>query len=243
MLSESSFSKPPTLAPSSPSYQNLLSGLIRNAESTSRTMKTGTIDTSASKEKTGTDKNVTEVKDQTRENIKIAAKYIFDKKNDVLTSADDIKNIVADLNHLLGVGFDDTQAQQDESYNLRTHEISLEKRYGVPATEIKNRMNQLYQELFEKIKMCEAGKIESWHIAAWIEFQIDTVLHPYADRCGRMSKILSAYILHRFGKNIPDYGTREEYYAASWNKENDTHEKMFNEFKQYYKAAFEKENS
>jgi len=241
MMNESSFLKPPTLTPTIP-YQILEDELIKNAGSTSRTVKTGTIDTSISKEKTGADKNTQEVKDQTRENIKTAARYIFDKKNTPFTSGDDIKTIVIDLNRILGIGFDPTTKQYGEWYNLRTHEISPEKGYGVPLIELKEKMNIFYKELFQKIQECEDGTMEPWRVAAWIEFQIDNVLHPYADRCGRMAKILAAYVLHRFNKYLPDYGSREEYYASLWSNKNASREKQYSAFEAYYRTAFEKGN-
>lgn len=49
-------------------------------------------------------------------------------------------------------------------------------------------------------------------VAALVEKRLDGQIHPFADGCGRTSKLLAAFVLLRHGILPPSYGSRKEYY-------------------------------
>lgn len=51
-------------------------------------------------------------------------------------------------------------------------------------------------------------------LAAWVEWQLDEVIHPFGDGCGRVSKALAAWVLTRRHFPLPHYGDRERYHRA-----------------------------
>lgn len=65
-----------------------------------------------------------------------------------------------------------------------------------------------FAERFTKLR----DKAQSIAFAAWIEKSFNTELHPLADGCGRVSKLLAAFILARAGLNYPNFQSRQEYF-------------------------------
>ncbi len=53
---------------------------------------------------------------------------------------------------------------------------------------------------------------EPIRFAAMLEYQLDFILHPYPDACGRMTRSLGAYFLLRHGLMPPRFTLREDYY-------------------------------
>lgn len=50
-------------------------------------------------------------------------------------------------------------------------------------------------------------------VAALVEKRLDGKIHPFADGCGRTSKLLAAFTLLRHDIFPPSYGSRNEYYV------------------------------
>ena len=71
----------------------------------------------------------------------------------------------------------------------------------------------------EYIRFCEwltqaLDTVDAVVVAAEIERELNWRIHPFADACGRVSKLLSAFVLLRKGFSPPKYKSQEEYYAA-----------------------------
>lgn len=80
-------------------------------------------------------------------------------------------------------------------------------------------------------------------LAAWVEYKVDLTDHFFQDGCGRVSKVLSAWILVRFYGHrtpVPKYRGREEYYGKSpKRREQKYREEYFSQWRGYYRSLFD----
>jgi hypothetical protein len=71
-------------------------------------------------------------------------------------------------------------------------------------------------------------RADGYKIAAFVEQELDSRIHPFADGCGRTSKIVSGWILARYDLSLPQWESRDEYYEHI--------EKDLPEWEKYYLA-------
>ena len=226
-----------------PAKQAFVSNFRDTIGALSRTIQSGSIDTSVSEEKAQQfeDVDMDEIDRKANENIEKVGEYIFLENNKNIDSAEDIGEIIHEIWSRVNNGIADSQ-------KLRTHEVEYGKDHKLPYGEnpipdkpelqppiysghLQEAMDCFYIKLYEKLRQAEEKQLDPDELAAWIEFYIEGTLHPFTDGCGRTAKSVSAFFLKRLGEVLPDYDSRENYYdamMAGWD-----------EFLDYYKSLYE----
>ena len=80
-------------------------------------------------------------------------------------------------------------------------------------------------------------------VAAFAEYFINQRGHFFSDGCGKISILVSSFVLLRNEMNLPEYRSRDEYFAAGDPKSRPTpqqpmEEEIFEDFLEYYKSLF-----
>lgn len=211
----------------------------------SRTIQSGSIDTSVSEEKAEQfeDVDMDKVDQKANENIEKVGEYIFLEKNRDISSPEDIEQVIDDIWSRVNEGIADEQ-------KLRTHDVEYGKDHKLPYDEnpisakpelqppldpenLKEAMDEFYKKLYDKLQQAQEGELDEKELGAWIEFYIEDTLHPFADGCGRTAKSVSAFFLQILGEDLPDYDNRENYYDAMMDG--------WEEFLEYYNSLYEQE--
>ncbi|MFA4845622.1 MAG: hypothetical protein WC654_03635 [Patescibacteria group bacterium] len=105
--------------------------------------------------------------------------------------------------------------------NPRTHEISHE--YGCSVEEVPELWKVFLTELQERL-----DKKDPAELCAWVEYEVRFRIHPLADGSGRLATALTAWIMCRSGRAIPNY---------AYEQRSEMHEKLregFDAFRDYY---------
>lgn len=82
-------------------------------------------------------------------------------------------------------------------------------RYGVPPQMITQLMKSFVRTLKRRLNDHDVVRR-----AAWVEYQIDEVIHPFGDGCGRVAKAFAGWVLARKGRPLPRYPSRKQYHRA-----------------------------
>ena len=182
---------------------------------TSRTAK-GISDTSVSQQKEKTLIEGEDLVDQVNINTHDVAEYLWNLRNVEINTVDDLKNILKvsakKINNQIGM------------FALRTWEVKYGRK--VNPEDLPQEMENFYQQYFDKLKQVQNNELSAHELASWIEWSVDTDLHPFVDGCGRISKAWSGLVISMTGQRQPTHESREEYYKAI-NGDAD-------QFKQYY---------
>ena len=179
------------------SQEEYTQAMMKNLSLTSRTAE-GTVDTSASADKAA--KMVEgltpeQTADQAKTNFETAVNQIYTERGQTFTSPDELRQFVESLAQTVNQGI--TQ----EGVLIRSGEDSTK----FPYTKVENlaeRMDQFYQELFFRLNN---PKEDPTALAAWAEFRIDQTDHFFADGCGKTAKLVSAWVMMRADRPVPDY--------------------------------------
>jgi hypothetical protein len=143
---------------------------------------------------------------QTAQNLARAIAYVWEQGPLVLPEAGHVRAFIDALSERVS---DKLVAPE---YRLRTWELD---RKIYPAACSPERIPEVYARFCEGVEMIltshGATQVRN---ANWIEREFDSELHPLADGCGRVAKLLGAWILLRRGKYPAHFDDRAEYYAA-----------------------------
>lgn len=179
----------------------------RNQEATSRTAK-GKVDTSVSETKQKSKLSGVNLIEQVGRNQEQLAIFVWGRSQQEIKSAQDIEDAIKKMVQIINNNIsEDPQA-------LRTWDREVPHGRQVSPEKIPEEMENFYQQCFEKIALVQQEKMSAAELAAWVELEINKNIHPFADGCGRTSKGLSTFILNHFRFPLPDYGNRDEYFAA-----------------------------
>jgi hypothetical protein len=80
--------------------------------------------------------------------------------------------------------------------------------YGLTAT-----LPEEFNAFVERFHDWLAHPHDAVELAAWVEYRADLADHFFADGCGKIAKLYSAYVLMRAGLPLPNYPERSAYYA------------------------------
>jgi len=168
-------------------------------ESLSRTSH-GVSDTSSSPQKQDLLLVGNSLSQHARENLLAAIRWAYRGSNDVLERPDAV------LSFLLGVAARVSLGLLDPNQSLyRTWRTRVA--YQTDPEDIPRAM-QHFASCFVS-RRSEADPVD---MAAFVEYEIDGVIHPFADGCGRTARVCSTSILARASIVPPRYPCREEYY-------------------------------
>lgn len=81
---------------------------------------------------------------------------------------------------------------------LRTHETA--RRYGCTAAQVPGQWEAFLLELQRRVHAEDPRTL-----SAWVEYELRFRIHPLADGSGRLATALSAWIMCRAGRAIPNY--------------------------------------
>lgn len=175
-----------------------------NLVSTSRSAN-GTLDTSVSTLKEWTSLNANELKAQVTQNSDELSDLIWNLRSAPILSTE---ALIAVLTQIA------TKVNQDiQPLKLRDWEVKYGKKVP-PGSELDEELTHFFNKFFLLLRMAEKEEITPYTLACWIEYQTDSQLHAFADGCGRIAKAWAAFVLLRLEQKLPNYRSRDEYYAA-----------------------------
>ncbi|MBI2439196.1 MAG: NUDIX domain-containing protein [Candidatus Moranbacteria bacterium] len=220
-------------------------GLLRNIKCTSRTFD-GELDVSASKDKhkilnTSISKN--DLIKITKNNITKAFDFVYDNKNIPILSPQVLKDFIDQIARIVN-----QEIINDEKLIVRSGSNS-HKYFYVDTKYVEKFYKSFVSQLYYKLSNPAVNPID---LAAWIEWNIDFCGHIFSDGCGRISKILSTWLLTRYNVTLPNYENGQDGFATireSYRKrfaiksiinlQIPTNTKSFYAFATYYKRLFE----
>lgn len=91
---------------------------------------------------------------------------------------------------------------EEQLKKLRSHETSHD--YGCSAEEVPARWDAFLDELQSRLNHDSPQRL-----CAWVEYKLRYEIHPLADGSGRLATALSAWIMLRAGKHMPNYAFAE----------------------------------
>ncbi len=185
------------------SRQEYLDSLLHNIEKTSRTFA-GELNVSASKDKSRLvnlfmPKN--DLADTTRNNITQAFDFVYENKNLPLISPQVLRDFIDQIARIVNQGI-----VSDENLILRSGSNS-HKYFYVDTRYIERFYQSFVNQFFEKLN---DPVITSVDLAAWVEWNIDFCGHIFVDGCGRIAKVVSAWLLMRDNSDLPDYSIGQD---------------------------------
>lgn len=202
-----------------PSREAYVEKAMKNLVITSRTAN-GVIDTSASEDKASKiieQTNELMTQEIARENYVKAINFCYEHKDDVIDSPLVLKELVENIVRIINDGI------TVEDVALRSGADSTKYSY-TKIKDLENRYNDFFKELYNYI---DNPDMTANFLAAWVEFKVDLTDHYFADGCGKIAKALSAWVMMRYGKSVPDYSmggkipkeeVRDNYYRYSPHK-------------------------
>jgi len=180
--------------------------VVRSICSTSRTMS-GVYDRSSSAHKPSrTIENGRKLALVSRERVREAACYLWEMvevEYDVSSQAN-ISNLILTTAKIVNHGGEDGIIPKKE---FRTWETKF------PFQVKPNQINWEYDR-FCKWFARSVGNLDAVVLAAEVERELNWRIHPFADGCGRTSKLLASYVLLRGNVPPASYTDSENYYAA-----------------------------
>ena len=190
---------------------------LKNINETSRTAKSGKIDTSTAPEKTGSNLPADQLRKQTEQNAENLFKHAADHKDDDFSTPRKVADFVTQANKL---------ANQGVSEHAYRSWDGPKGNGWTPAKDVPAMTSAYYQELSDRLTRGD----DPVKTAAWHEQTFDHIVHPFADGVGRTSKAVSAMILMRGNHDLPTYPDRKEYYGHAHDNEAD--------FEKFYRGMY-----
>ena len=188
----------------------------------SRTLK-GISDTTSSSEKPKLEVDEgEELKRKTAENVRNAIKYLWENRQRKFSSGPEMREFVDQLASIISDGL----LKSGQSL-YRTWDTKFA--HQIPASEVESEYQKFNQWLFEEI-----DQVDPVELASLIEYRLDGKIHPFADGCGRTTKLLSAFALLKSNKFPPHYAPREIYYEMI----RQTEDEWMEFYKQMHKRSY-----
>lgn len=181
---------------------------LENLTIMSRTARTGTVDASVSPLKEGSVISPEILQEQVRKNSEEVIDFVWTDSNRPIQTPDDVRALLFHIAMLTHTGVVSPLAP-DESL-FRKHPVPYGKK--IEPRDVPHAMQEFYAAFLQKMRDVEDGRTQPIDVAAWVDFELDESLHPFADGCGRISRSLAAYVLRRFQTPLPAIRDREEYY-------------------------------
>ena len=213
------------------------STMTRNIHDTTRSIK-GVINTSSSHEKKSRIHIGDNVENVIAENLQTGFEFIYNNRFLEINS-EILSDFIIELANIVNKGIvkgNVFRENDSQKYNY------LQAKY-IPQF-YKEFIDMLVQMLFDRT-------ISPLYIAAFVEWNIDFIGHFFIDGCGRIAKLVSAWVLIRHNYSLPDYSIRQDDFKSirsSYRKRFTPREPIdycipknndeWNLFYQYYKTLF-----
>ncbi len=136
---------------------------------------------------------------RTRENLEQALEFLWENRERRFASPAEARQFVDALAEKVSAGL-----LQPGQPLYRTWETKFRQ---TPVAKIEAAYSSFCEWLFGALADADAVKI-----AALVEKRLDGEIHPFADGCGRTSKLLAAFVLLRAGFPPVMHRSRKEYY-------------------------------
>ena len=185
-------------------YYNVL---IKNIENTSRTYS-GELNVSASadkKEKVATGLSQEELSTLVKNNTRDCFEFIYNNKYLVIYDTLILKRFIDELAILVNKNI-----ILEKNFLIRKGENSQKYNY-VKTENVVEFYNSFTEQLYLRLKDVDLDAIET---ASWVEWNIDFCGHIFSDGCGRISKLLSCWLLMRSNMGLPDYAKGQDGFAT-----------------------------
>lgn len=189
--------------------QYYLDALIDNLTRSSRTIELGSVMTSVSADKPGSDVSGDLLKKKSRDNARKSAEWLYGIRQKSWSSLDDVKNMYEILAYKINEGIISASP-------WRTHEIN-HPGYGCPVKQIPAEMDLFYHWSLYVFNE-NLPEEEAVTYGAMAEKVIDTNIHPFSDGCGRFAKVVSLYIAMRSNTRVKVYPDRKSYHQSMGKK-------------------------
>jgi hypothetical protein len=197
---------------------------LANINGMSRTIGSGTVDTSATAKKAASMAKIDgSVGDFARLNFQCVVERVHAERNRAFESPQDVRVFIETIATEINRGI------VKEGILYRT--ANSTKFPYTAIAKLPDAMNQFCEEFHRRLS---DGDQDPVALAAWVEYKIDLTDHFFEDGCGKVAKVLSAWVLARASAPLPAYRGREEYYGFV--KDQD----MLNEkaWEAYYRTFF-----
>ncbi len=181
---------------------SFLEQALGNLHATSRTAK-GISDTSSSEEKPKLKTEGTELKDRATENFERTIRFVWQERYRPFQAPQELRKFIEQVAAQISDGL-----LQEGQGLFRTHDTKFahQSRKGDIEREFQAFIEKLFDEMHRE-------HVDAVPLAAWAEQEIDSHVHPFTDGCGRASKAISAWILGRYHMPLPQWESRDAYYA------------------------------
>lgn len=177
----------------------------RSLERTSRTLN-GVYDRSSSPEKPDAPMpDGPELAEKTKQLTGEAASFLWRRRNEMWGTSREKKDTMFAL--VMQTACIVNHGVADVRPLLRTWETPFS--FQVKPSNISFELEQFCERLAVSI-----DDMDPVVVAAEVERELNWRIHPFADGCGRISKLLAAFVLLRAGLAPPEYPEQTEYYAA-----------------------------
>lgn len=177
---------------------------MHNQKKLSRTAK-GRFDTSVSETKPKAVQSGDDLEKQFETNMGILSGFIQSNRGRVFRSDKDFKELVAAIVTIINKGI------TGDPLALRTWDVQYGRHQSFE--DLEEVMDAFYRQLFEKYGEVKQSLLCPIVLAAWIEWELNTNIHPFADGCGRSSQSLSAFFLYSLKFPLPRHASRDRYYS------------------------------
>lgn len=207
-----------------------------NLMASSRTAQ-GVIDTSASvdkAEKMNMELGSDEIAKQARDNFREALTIAYKAKNRTFTSPQELRDLIENIGRTINKNL------VKENILIRSGHDS-EKYHYTKVADLEASMDQLYQELFERLQNPGQDPVE---LSAWLIYRINFVDHIFADGCGKASLVVSSWALMRSNHPLPKYRSRDEFFDNAPNIQKGLDPELdqikYDHWVSYYRSLFDK---
>lgn len=174
--------------------------LLQSVAGMSRTAQTGSVN-ALGRAKPESKFSPDRLQEASKRGIALAGERLWEYRNRLLG--------VRDLQLLELQMFASINGGVRTSAMYRMHETGAP--YGVPPDQIRQEMNAWFREFQQRLERLTASQVSE--LCAWVEWELDFRIHPYADGCGRLCKLWSALVCLRAYSPLTIYQDRTTYYA------------------------------
>ena len=146
-----------------------------------------------------------ELQKQSAQNLRAAIEYVWNRGPYVRTETEQVRVFITDLSKRI------SRLLVADDAKLRTWDIGTKYPNRVAPEDVPAAYNRFCEEVAMRLQAVRADAAQE---AAWIERAFDSEVHPLPDGCGRVARLLGAWMLLRAEKYPARFENRTAYYDA-----------------------------
>lgn len=183
--------------------QTIRQRILKNICLTSRTAESGNVDATVSKKKAAVSVQPSHIVVAIEQAIDFAIECMKDSVGEceVIALREIIEGIAVRIQRA-------TLGDQLEHSVLRNHPVPYGR--NILPAKVENELDLFVQQLAVELN----NSRDPVSLAAWVEKELDYGIHPFADGCGRISKVVSMTVQLRYQLLAPILPDRAVYYTA-----------------------------